>query len=165
MMYSAMMVTFDCNSPTQKPSGACVMRKNCRDRSIASVTRLIHSPELGASGTIAESGCVAMGDLLHVVGPGTSMCFDNLPATADKPLHSPTEASRKPLPTPKPLRVYWPEVQEHIPRNGIDCQGNSGRFRVLNPATQTSAEPLLRQSRRDPGQLLRRVNLVIVRSL
>jgi hypothetical protein len=165
MMYSAMMVTFDCNSPTQKPSGACVVRKKCRDRSIASVTRLIHSPELEASGTIAESGCVAMGDLLHVVGPGTSMCFFNLPATADKPLHSSTEASRKPLLTPKTLRVSWPEVQEHIPCTGTDCQGNSGRCRVLNPATQTSAGPLLHQSRRQQGELPRRVNLVRVRSL
>src|SRR5262245_63322882 len=105
MMYSAMMVTFDCNSPTQKPSRACVVRKKCRDRSIASVTRLIHSPELGASGTIAESGCVAMGDLLHVVGSGTLKCFCNLPATADKPLHSPTDARRQPLPTSQTLRV------------------------------------------------------------
>jgi hypothetical protein len=123
MMYSAMMVTFDCNSPTQKPSGACVVRKKCRDRSIASVTRLIHSPELGASGTIAESGCVAMGDLLHVVGPGTSMCFGNLPATADQPLHSPTEASRKPLPTSKTLRVSWPEVQNIYPVKGPTVKG------------------------------------------
>src|SRR2546430_9078732 len=164
MMYSAMMVTFDCNSPTQKPSGACVVRKKCRDRSIASVTRLIHSPELGASGTIAESGCVAMGDLLHVVGPGTSMCFCSLPATADKPSHSPPEASRKPLPTSKTLRASWPEVQEHIPCTGTDCQGNSGRCRVLNPAPQTSAEPLLHQSRCHQGELPRRVNLVRVRS-
>src|SRR5262245_18545546 len=122
-MYSAMMVTFDCNSPTQKPSGACVVRKKCRDRSIASVTRLIHSPELGASDTIAESGCVAMGDLLHVVGPGTSMWFCNLPATADKPLHSPTEASRKPLPTSKTLRVSWPEVQNIYPVKGPTVKG------------------------------------------
>jgi hypothetical protein len=78
MIYSAMMVTFDCNSPTQKPSDACVVRKKSRDRSIASVTRPIQSLETAACATMAESGCVAMGDLLRVIGPGTSTCFCNL---------------------------------------------------------------------------------------
>jgi hypothetical protein len=78
MMYSAMMVTFDCNSPIQKPSGACVVRKKCCDRVAASVTRLIHSPELEASATMAESGCLVMGDLLYVVGPCASMCSCDL---------------------------------------------------------------------------------------
>src|SRR5215510_8150570 len=126
-MYSAMMVTFDCNSPTQKPSGACVVRKKCRDRSIASVTRLIHSPELGASGTIAESGCVAMGELLHVVGPGTLKCFCNLPATANNLLQSPIEASRKLLPHSKPLVGSLPKLQKHIHFSGNDCQVHSGQ--------------------------------------
>jgi hypothetical protein len=29
---------------------------------------------MGASATTAESGCVVMGNLLHVVGSGTLMC-------------------------------------------------------------------------------------------
>jgi hypothetical protein len=77
-MYSAMMVTFDCSSPTQKPCRAWVVKKKRRDRSTASVTRLIHSRETGASASMAKSGCVVMGDLLHVVDSGTLMAVSNL---------------------------------------------------------------------------------------
>jgi hypothetical protein len=69
-MYSAMMVTLDCNSPTQKPSRAWVVKKKRWDRSIAFVTRPIQSREMRASSSMAESGCGVMGDLLHCIGPG-----------------------------------------------------------------------------------------------
>src|SRR6266542_3395358 len=69
--YSAVIVILDCSSPTQHPSGVCVVKKYRRARSIASVTRRIHSGLSDDGSWTGESDSAVMGDLLKAVGRGT----------------------------------------------------------------------------------------------
>jgi hypothetical protein len=59
---------------------------------------------------MAESGCMVIGDLLHVVGLWHFYVLMQPTAAADIPLHEPTEASRKPLPTSKTLPCTMAEA-------------------------------------------------------
>jgi hypothetical protein len=54
-------------------------------------------------------------------------------ASADVPLHRPTEAGGKPRTTPGTRSSLWLEAHDHIPCQRVDCQGNSASQRGQKP--------------------------------